>query len=282
MWIEPDRTATTPDEPVTDPTSVESQTRDHRDPSGIPLISIIVATLNVESTLDRCLQSLWAQDHPRREVIVIDGGSDDGTLDVLHKNVDRIAHWESEPDRGTYHAWNKGLNVATGKWVCFLGADDYFPSSDRLSLLVAEAVKAGTDLVSGRGAIVDGQGHRLRVIGEPWNPKRLLRHQYVCHPAMLHRRSLFDRYGGFDDSYRIAGDYAFLLRLREDVRASFVDDVVVCISAGGLSRRRLLLVLRENWQVQARHSEIGPFRATLNGGDTGIKALARTLMRQPS
>jgi glycosyltransferase involved in cell wall biosynthesis len=282
MSIESDRATTAPDEPLIDPTSVEGQTRHHRDPSGVPLVSIIIATLNAESTLDRCLRSLWSQDHPRREVIVMDGGSDDRTLDVLGENGDRIAHWESEPDRGTYHAWNKGLNVATGQWVCFLGADDYFPSSDRLSLLVAEAVNQDADLVLGRGAVVDDQGHQLRVIGEPWDRMRLLRHQYVLHPAMLHRRSLFDRYGGFDDSYRIAGDYAFLLRLTEDVRATFVDDVVVCISGGGLSRRRLFLVLRETWQVQARQPEIGPFRATLNGGDTAIKALARSLMRQPA
>ena len=78
-------------------------------------------------------------------------GSDDGTLDVLRANEDRIARWDSEPDRGTYHAWNKGLGFATGEWVCFLGADDYFPSSDRLSLLMAEAMTQDADLVSGRG-----------------------------------------------------------------------------------------------------------------------------------
>jgi glycosyltransferase involved in cell wall biosynthesis len=267
---------------VVDPTSLEGQTRDYRDPSGVPLVSIIVATLNAESTLDRCLRSLWAQDYPRREVIVMDGGSDDGTLDVLRKNADQIAHWESEPDRGTYHAWNKGLNVATGKWVCFLGADDYFPSSDRLSLLVAEAVNANADLVSGRGAVIDGRGHRLRVIGEPWNRKRLRRHQYVLHPAMLHRRSLFDRYGGFDDSYRIAGDYAFLLRLDEGVKAAFVDDVVVCLTDGGASRAPLLPVLKETWRAQARHPRIGPLRATTNFADAAFKAGARRLLGHPT
>lgn len=247
-----------------------------------PLVSIIVATLNVESVLNRCLRSIWVQDHPRREVIVMDGGSGDGTLDLLHANADRIVHWESEPDRGTYHAWNKGLSVATGEWVCFLGADDYFPSSDRLSLLVAEAVNEDADLVSGRGAVVDAQGQRLRIIGEPWDRTRLLRHQYVLHPAMLHRRALFDRYGGFDESYRIAGDYAFLLRMGSDVRTAFVDEVVVCISDGGASRSRLLPVLKETWRAQAQHPDIGRARATVHIAGSVLKAQARRLMGQPT
>lgn len=282
MSTERDRAVRTPEEPVIASTTVADQAREHRGPPGVPLVSIIVATLNVGSILDRCLRSIWVQDHPRREVIVIDGGSGDGTLDVLRDNADRVAHWESEPDRGTYHAWNKGLGVATGEWVCFLGADDYFPSSDRLSLLVAAAVSKDADLVSGRGAVVDAGGHRLRVIGEPWNRTRLLRHQYVLHPAMLHRRALFDRYGGFDDSYRIAGDYAFLLRLGEDVRVAFVDEVVVCLADGGASRVRLLPVLKETWRVQARHPKIGPLRATANFADAAFKAGARRLLGHPT
>jgi glycosyltransferase involved in cell wall biosynthesis len=245
-------------------------------------VSIIIATLNAGSVLRRCLRSIAEQDRTNHEVIVIDGGSRDETVSIVLENPDGIAHWESAPDRGIYHAWNKGLEVASGDLVCFLGADDYFPASDRLSVLVAAAEREDADLVSGRAAVVDSEGRARRVVGEPWNWERLKRHQYVIHPAMLQRRALFDAHGGFDETYKIAGDYAFLLRVGSDVRTAFVDEVVIHISDGGASRGRLLPVLRETWRVQAHHPGIGPLRATINFADAALKAETRTLMGQPT
>jgi glycosyltransferase involved in cell wall biosynthesis len=74
------------------------------------------------------MESILRQDYPNIEHIVLDGGSSDGTVDVLRKYDDRIALWKSEPDRGIYDAWNKGLALARGEWICFLGADDEFLS----------------------------------------------------------------------------------------------------------------------------------------------------------
>ena len=240
--------------------------------------SVVIASLNTGAVLQRCLQSIWAQTHPDVEVILVDGGSQDETLEIIGANADRLAHWESGADRGVYHAWNKGLAVASGEWVCFLGADDCFPNPDCLSRLVATAVREDADLVSGRAIVVNSRGRELRAIGEPWSWKRMKRHQCVVHPAMLHRRSLFDAHGLFDDSYRIAGDYEFLLRIGNRVRAAFIDEVVVHLSDGGLSKARLLPVLRETWRVQARHPEIGSLLASVNFVDAILKGQVRRLM----
>ena len=91
-----------------------------------PLISIIVAVYNGEKTLQRCIDSVFSQTYPHKELIIIDGGSTDGTVDILQTNNDKITYWKSEPDNGIYQAWNKALDHAKSDWICFLGSDDYF------------------------------------------------------------------------------------------------------------------------------------------------------------
>src|SRR3990172_6849742 len=90
-----------------------------------PLISIIVAVYNGKATLQQCIDSVAQQTYPNKELVIIDGGSNDGTVELLEKNRSKFSYWISEPDRGIYNAWNKGLVQAHGEWVCFLGADDY-------------------------------------------------------------------------------------------------------------------------------------------------------------
>ena len=90
-----------------------------------PLISVVTAVFNCKSTLQQCLDSVAQQTYAHIELIVIDGGSTDGTVELIQANAQRIAYWISEPDRGIYNAWNKALAKATGDWICFLGTDDY-------------------------------------------------------------------------------------------------------------------------------------------------------------
>ncbi|MEQ1667696.1 MAG: glycosyltransferase [Sulfuriferula sp.] len=88
-----------------------------------PLISIIIAVYNGKATLQQCIDSVVQQTYSNKELIIIDGGSKDGTVELLEENRNKFSYWESEPDRGIYNAWNKGLTQAKGEWICFLGAD---------------------------------------------------------------------------------------------------------------------------------------------------------------
>ena len=97
-----------------------------------PIITIIVAVLNSKESLERCIESVNNQTYPHRELIIIDGGSTDGTVEILKNNDDKIAYWESKPDRGIYHAFNKAIKYAQGEWIYFLGSDDYLWTSDVL------------------------------------------------------------------------------------------------------------------------------------------------------
>lgn len=240
---------------------------------------MVVAVRNGAATLARCIDSVAAQDYPNREFIVMDAASTDGSLDIIKRNADEITYWESKPDRGIRHAWNKALAIATGEWISFLGADDYFAYDTSLKRLVAAGLKGRADIVCTRVALVDDDGNFQRIIGEPWDWNRMKRFQRIAHHGMLHRKSLFGKYGEFSEEFTIAGDYEWLLRLGPDVRAVFVDELLVCAGSAGGSRVQLRETLKQQWKVQARHAEIGPVAATLNFLDASLRAITRRALR---
>jgi glycosyltransferase involved in cell wall biosynthesis len=206
-----------------------------------PLISVIVAVFNGEKTLQRCIDSVADQTYPHKELVIVDGGSTDGTVDILRTNSDKIAYWESEPDRGIYHAWNKALKHVRGDWICFLGSDDYFWKPDVLEQIkghLIEAASAAIRVVYGQVAVVTEQDEVLIVAGKPWGnvQRRFLQMMTVPHQGVMHHRSLFELHGKFDDSFQIVGDYEFLLRELKTNRAEFVSNVIVAgMRRGGVS-----------------------------------------------
>lgn len=215
------------------------------------------------------------------ELLVIDGGSTDGTVQILEANDESIAYWVSEPDRGVYSAWNKALERASGRWVCFLGADDELATPGTLKALVEAGEREAADLVCSRVRYQRSEKTGSLVIGQPWSWRKMSSFMCVAHPGLLHRRKLFARFGPFSEGYRIAGDYEFLLRLGPDTAAAFVDRVTVEVGGAGLSSNTSL-VLTEMRQVQARHPDIGPMRATLNYGRClGERALWGVLEKLP-
>ena len=217
-------------------------------------VSIIVAVLNGAETLPRLLDSIAAQSFRDIELIVQDGGSTDATCAILNARDAEIARWESAPDGGIYAAWNKALAHATGDWICFLGSDDSFHDADALLDLVSAACRMSSNIrvVYANVALVNRAGRTAQTIGEPWSRARpsFLAGFMIPHPGALHRRSVFDERGGFDPSYRIAGDYELLLRELRDGEAGYADRTIVDMRLGGASarptsiRRALLEVVR--------------------------------------
>jgi glycosyltransferase involved in cell wall biosynthesis len=207
-----------------------------------PTISVVVASYNNVATVERCIGSVLSQTYPLKELVVIDGASTDGTVQILRANDQGIAYWESEPDRGIYHAWNKGLDRARGDWIYFLGADDLFAGPDVLGR-VAEALRQcppDARLAYGMVALAARTGEILEILGQPWSKARLsLKNGLsIPPPGIFLHRSLFETHGKFDESFRIAGDYEFLLRELTNNPPRFMFDVVVSIwSLGGASSR---------------------------------------------
>jgi len=204
------------------------------------LISVIVAVFNAVDTLQQCIDSVAQQTYANIELIIIDGGSKDGTVDLLMANSEQINYWISEPDSGIYNAWNKGLSRAKGEWICFLGADDYFWDAQVLDRMALKLATIPTDIRVAYGQIMllNNDGENLYPIGEPWSEikERFKQVMIIPHPGLMHRRSLFEQHGNFDESFRIGGDYELLLRELKTAEAIFVPDIIMIgMRQGGLS-----------------------------------------------
>ena len=206
----------------------------------MPLITVIVSVYNGVKTLQQCIDSVFNQTYANKELIVIDGGSTDGSAELINANSGAINYWISEPDRGIYSAWNKGLARASGEWICFIGSDDFLWSDDvlqRLALTLSQA-PAGINVAYGQIMLLNQSGGELFRIGAPWAQVKTRFKQLMSlpHPAVMHRKSLFAQHGNFDETYRIAGDYEMLLRELISKEALFVPDVVVTgMRQGGIS-----------------------------------------------
>jgi len=245
----------------------------------LPLVSVITCTLNAASTVARALESVRCQDYPFVEHIVVDGVSTDGTIDIL-RAYGGSTRWTSERDSGIYDAWNKALTQSKGEWICFLGADDYFADPGAISRMVAGTLgdKKKSLAVYSRIRLVDGDGKFLYDFGKPWPEvaKQFCQVMSIPHPGLLHHRSLFEMYGPFDPSYRIAGDYEFLLRHLRSNGALFVDGPpIVVMTAGGISGApgQSIRVLREMRHAQVRHGFLLP-------GASWLFAMFKVYVRQ--
>jgi glycosyltransferase involved in cell wall biosynthesis len=250
-------------------------------PPVTPRLSIIVATMQAAATLDRCINSIIDQDFTDWELLIADGASTDGTTDLIRRYEERVTWWRSADDAGIYDAWNHALVHAHGEYVCFLGADDAWIDSGALTRLFTAIGAREYDLVTSRGLICDSSSGISFDYGSAWNYKRIGRHMLVCHPGLLHRRSLFDDHGLFDIRYRIAGDLDFLLRLPPDLRTLHVDTKSVFIDATGLSRKNVLARLREQREVLARCERFGPLRAYLAWTDKLLRFPIARLLKIP-
>lgn len=227
-----------------------------------PKISILIATYNAESTLDKCINSIISQNFRDLEIIVIDGFSTDNTVEIIRKYSSDISYWHSRKDNGIYDAWNQAISMARGEYICFIGSDDYFARPGSLLKIMAQLGSKKYDLITSRGIFIsrDGSSHK---IGAPYNWKKIGRRMLICHPGMLHHRRLFETYGNFDTQYKIAGDLEFLTRLPKETTSMDVDEETVVISDGGISRSRILVRLAEQRKILSKLKRYGIIKAWL-------------------
>ena len=202
----------------------------------MPLISIVIATYNVENDLVKCLNSIISQQKDIAEILIIDGGSTDNTVQIIEQNHKYISYWVSEPDMGIYDAWNKGISKAAGDWIMFLGADDLLVEN-ALALYNNYIENNNSDLefISAKVQMVDVHNNPIRIKGGPFKWPLFLKLMTVAHPGSLHSRSLFEKYGKFNTDIKIVGDYEFLLRAGSSLKYTFINSVTVRMRVGGVS-----------------------------------------------
>jgi len=186
-----------------------------------PLISVVTVVLNGAATLERALKSVLDQGFDDLDYVVIDGGSTDGSLDVIRKYEARLGYWCSEPDHGLYDAMNKAVRVAKGRWVMFLGADDVLAADLRevAALLKDErTIYYGNVYMTRRQALYDG----------PFSAYKIM-FKNICQQAIFYPRRVFENYS-FDQRYKLWADHALNITLYGDKRFRFsYIDKKVCL-----------------------------------------------------
>lgn len=226
-----------------------------------PVISVITVCFNDSSTLGLALQSVVDQDWPRIEHVVIDGGSTDGTLEILDQYRPHLAQVVSEPDNGIYDAMNKGLDLATGDIICFLNADDQYTSNMVLTEVATEMQKQKLDALMGDVSFFhasDPSRTVRRYRSDRFSPEQLAFGWMPAHPALFLTKGVIQRVGRFRTDYRIAGDFEFIVRIfhRQWLRYRHYPKVLVRMQTGGTStsgwrakillNREVLRACREN------------------------------------
>lgn len=227
-------------------------------------ISIVTAVYNRETTIAQAIKSVQIQSHGNIEHILQDGGSKDGSLQIINKLADANTHLVSLPDGGIYDAINKGISRATGDVIGLMHSDDYFAANDILAKVAAAFNSPDIDGVYGDLEYVSASD-RGRVIrrwtsGEMTRPK-LRRGWMPPHPTLYLRRSVFDRFGDYDTSYTISADYDAMLRWlwTHQIKLAYIPEVMVKMRVGGESNRSLERILRKSREDYRalRHNGVG-------------------------
>lgn len=202
----------------------------------LPLFSVITVVRNDAAHVAETILSVIHQDWDNVELIVIDGGSDDGTVDILRAYEPYIDYWSSARDGGTYDAMNKGLALAHGRYVHFLNSGDYFTSQRVLSIVAGVMPESGKRWLHGNILMQD------RRTGRGWiRYSNVSRYYYlfkgVPQQAFFFERLLFDQYGNFDLKYPIVADLDFLLRvmIKNKLPGKYLDMPVAVFDTAGIS-----------------------------------------------
>lgn len=222
------------------------------------LISIIIATYNASNTLKRCLDSIVSQITSETELVIIDGGSKDDTNEIINSYGDKISVHISEPDKGIYDAWNKGIKLSHGVWIMFIGADDILlPNAVNTYLdTIKNTVNINSyDYICAHNEFVDMKGNVLKIMGkEPtWN--RMRRYMSAAHVASLHnRKNLFNVVGLYNLNFKICADYELLLRKKGHLSYLFINTHIAQMRIGGMSFSVQAII--ETFKIRKQHKSI--------------------------
>lgn len=214
------------------------------------MISIITTTMNSSGTIRDTLRSVQEQTHPEVEHIIIDGVSNDGTLEIVN-SFPHVKIIRTEPDTGIYDAMNKGIRLASGDIIGFLNSDDFYPNSGILSKVAEAFTQYDTDSCYGDLQYVDK--FDTSVIVRNWKSGSFNRNKFITgwmppHPTFFVKKQVYEKYGLFDLGLRSSADYELMLRLlyKHQISTHYISETLVKMRTGGQSNVTIGNRLRAN------------------------------------
>ncbi len=223
-------------------------------------VSLITTCYNRAATIKGSIESVLGQDYPDIEYIVVDGASTDGTLDIIDQYKDKIAFVKSEPDGGMYEALNKGIRMATGDIVGLVHSDDTLYSQQVVSHVVDLFEKTGADFLYGDGIFVkpDDEGCVVREwIGGSYRLWKVKNGWLPLHTTCYIKRDVLMRKGLYNETYKIASDSDFLLRLLMpgDLNVAYLKEYIIKMRMGGMStnKEKRRQMWREDEKIYSSH-----------------------------
>lgn len=215
--------------------------------------------------VEQTINSVLTQNYRALEYIVIDGGSTDGTVDVIKSHESGIVKWISESDEGIADAFNKGLSFATGDYLLFLNSDDALANPNVLNAMAEKIVETGSPaLIYGDCDVLDRDSDKILYRAAiKFSRNGLCRGQMLPHPSLFANRSYFEKYGSFDARFKIAMDYEWLLRGGLKERIIHVPLLVTNVRTGGISTLdqsrvvgEIISALKKNGFISSRWAEL--------------------------
>lgn len=208
-------------------------------------ISIITVCYNSKDTIERAILSVINQKYNNIEYIIIDGGSTDGTLEIIDKYKKYVAFFSSEPDSGIYNAMNKGLTHVSGDIIGILNSDDWY-EQDILSKIAYNYGLYKSDNCIFHGNMNFHKNEKIRLCRPSKDPRSLVKGTIFFHPTMFVKKYVYNQIGTYNEKYRIAADYEFMVRaMKSDVKYVYIDSIITNMSSGGESDINIIKGYRE-------------------------------------
>lgn len=229
-------------------------------------VSIITAVYNNKTYLQDAIDSVYNQSYKNIEHIIVDGNSNDGTIDLIKKNENKISKWLSENDKGIYDALNKGLKLATGDLIGFLHSDDIYASNEIIETIVNKIKKSNSDSIYGDLLYVSkndtnniirfwkSKNFHYKLLKKGWMPP---------HPTFFVKKHIYNQYGGFNTNFKIAADYDLMLRFlgQKIISTSYLPQIIIKMRVGGLSNNSIRNIIRKSYEdfLALKINSIGGF-----------------------
>ncbi|MFK8059279.1 MAG: glycosyltransferase family 2 protein [Polaribacter sp.] len=244
------------------------------------LFSVVTVSYNSAKTITKTIKSILNQSIKNFEYIIIDGKSTDNTVGIIKSFEDEFRQkgikytWVSEHDSGIYNAFNKGIKISSGNWISFLGSDDYY-FDNALELYGKQIQNLNThiDLIYSNVNVAN-----RKIIKAQWSWKVFRKKMNIAHVGAFHNKGYFKKYGLYNETYKIAGDYELLLRAKQNLKTHWFNSETAFMSDDGISNNQIIKVYRETSKAKIETKSQSNLKTKLDYYTWVIKYRIKTLL----